>query len=81
MSWGDIAADRRGGGDSWIAGSYDPDLELFIIGTSQAKPWAAVSRGMSVDDDALYTNATLVEQFSPLAKVDFEMKNSFNIMA
>jgi alcohol dehydrogenase (cytochrome c) len=58
-SWGDVAADRRGGGDSWIAGSYDPALGLVIIGTSQAKPWVAVSRGMSVDDDALYTNSTL----------------------
>ncbi|MEM9686980.1 MAG: cell surface protein SprA, partial [Bacteroidota bacterium] len=29
----------------------------------------------------LYTNATLVEQFSPLARIDFETKNSFNILA
>lgn len=58
-SWGDVAPDRRGGGDSWIAGSYDPQLGLVIIGTSQAKPWVAVSRGMSVDDAALYTNSTL----------------------
>ncbi|GAB5413939.1 MAG: PQQ-binding-like beta-propeller repeat protein [Congregibacter sp.] len=58
-SWGDIAPDRRGGGDNWIAGSYDPDLKLFILGTSQAKPWVAASRGMSVDDAALYTNSTL----------------------
>lgn len=58
-SWGVVAPDRRGGGDSWIAGSYDPDLKLFILGTSQAKPWVAASRGMSVDDAALYTNSTL----------------------
>lgn len=58
-SWGDVAADRRGGGDNWIAGSYDPELGLFILGTSQAKPWVAASRGMSVDDAALYTNSTL----------------------
>ncbi|MEM9760320.1 MAG: PQQ-binding-like beta-propeller repeat protein [Pseudomonadota bacterium] len=58
-SWGDVAPNRRGGGDSWIAGSYDTDLGLFIMGTSQAKPWVAVSRGMSVDDAALYTNSTL----------------------
>ncbi|MFT6771849.1 MAG: alcohol dehydrogenase (cytochrome c) [Congregibacter sp.] len=58
-SWGDIEPDRRGGGDSWIAGSYDPELELFFLGTSQAKPWVAASRGMSVEDDALYTNSTL----------------------
>ena len=58
-TWGSIAADRRGGGDMWIAGSYDADLKLVIIGTSQPKPWAAVSRGMSTGDAALYTNSTL----------------------
>ena len=58
-SWGNVLPHRRGGGDTWIAGSYDPDLKLVIYGTSQPKPWAAVSRGMSVDDAALYTNSTL----------------------
>ncbi len=58
-SWGEVAPDRRGGGDVWIAGSYDPELDLVYFGTSQPKPWAAASRGMSVDDDALYTNSTL----------------------
>ncbi|MEQ8801121.1 MAG: alcohol dehydrogenase, partial [Haliea sp.] len=43
----------------WIAGSYDPALKLFILGTSQAKPWVAASRGMSATDEALYTNSTL----------------------
>ena len=33
--------------------------DLFYIGTAQAKPWVAASRGMSVLDAALYTNATL----------------------
>ena len=58
-SWGDVPPVLRGGGDTWIAGSYDPELKLFYIGTAQAKPWAAVSRGMSVADAALYTNSTL----------------------
>ena len=58
-TWGNVAPDRRGGGDIWIAGSYDPDLDLVYFGTSQPKPWAAPSRGMSVEDAALYTNATL----------------------
>jgi alcohol dehydrogenase (cytochrome c) len=58
-TWGDVAPDRRGGGDMWIAGTYDPELNLVFYGTSQPKPWAAVSRGMSVDDAALYTNSTL----------------------
>ncbi|GIX29758.1 MAG: pyrrolo-quinoline quinone [Porticoccaceae bacterium] len=58
-TWGGQPAELRAGGDTWIAGSYDPDLDLFYIGTSQAKPWVASSRGMTVDDEALYTNATL----------------------
>lgn len=58
-SWGDIQPDRRGGGDMWIAGSYDVELDLVIFGTSQPKPWAAVSRGMTTEDAALYTNSTL----------------------
>jgi alcohol dehydrogenase (cytochrome c) len=58
-SWGNIAPAFRAGGDTWIPGSYDPSLNLFYIGTSQAKPWVAASRGMSPLDAALYTNATL----------------------
>ncbi|MEY2908425.1 MAG: hypothetical protein RLZZ602_948 [Pseudomonadota bacterium] len=58
-TWGDVAPDRRGGGDMWIAGSYDSELDLVIFGTSQPKPWAAASRNMTVEDAALYTNSTL----------------------
>jgi alcohol dehydrogenase (cytochrome c) len=58
-SWAGLPPHLRAGGDTWIPGSYDPSLDLFYIGTSQAKPWVAASRGMSVLDAALYTNATL----------------------
>ena len=58
-SWGTLPPELRAGSDTWIAGSYDPELELFYIGTSQAKPWVAASRGMSPLDAALYTNSTL----------------------
>ncbi len=58
-SWGGLAPEFRAGGDTWIPGSYDPELGLFYIGTSQAKPWVAASRGMSPQDAALYTNSTL----------------------
>jgi alcohol dehydrogenase (cytochrome c) len=58
-TWGDMPAELRAGSDTWIAGSYDPELELFYIGTSQAKPWVAASRGMTPHDKALYTNSTL----------------------
>ena len=58
-SWADLPSYFRAGGDTWIPGSYDPELNLFYIGTAQAKPWVAVSRRMSPLDDALYTNSTL----------------------
>ena len=58
-TWAGLPAEMRAGGDNWIAGSYDPGLKLFFVGTSQAKPWVAVSRGMSPVDAALYTNSTL----------------------
>ena len=58
-SWGDVPPHLRAGGDTWIPGSYDPGLDLFYIGTAQAKPWVAASRGMSTRNDALYTNSTL----------------------
>jgi len=58
-TWGGQPPEFRAGGDMWIAGSYDPQLNLFYIGTSQAKPWVAASRGMRPTDAALYTNSTL----------------------
>ncbi|MCP4299161.1 MAG: PQQ-binding-like beta-propeller repeat protein [Gammaproteobacteria bacterium] len=58
-SWGGLPTQLRAGSDTWIPGSYDPESRLFYIGTSQAKPWVAASRGMSPNDAALYTNSTL----------------------
>jgi alcohol dehydrogenase (cytochrome c) len=58
-TWAGMPVELRGGGDNWIAGSYDPDLKLVILGTSQAKPWVAASRGMTPRAAALYTNSTL----------------------
>ena len=58
-TWGKIAPEFRGGGDTWIPGSYDPQLNLFYIGTAQAKPWVPASRGMTAFDAALYTTSTL----------------------
>lgn len=58
-TWAGIPVELRGGGDNWIAGSYDPELKLVILGTSQAKPWVAASRGMTPKDAALYTNSTI----------------------
>jgi alcohol dehydrogenase (cytochrome c) len=58
-TWGKQPMMFRGGGETWIAGSYDPDLNLTYWGTAQAKPWVPASRGMTVLDKALYTSSTL----------------------
>lgn len=58
-TWAGLPPEFRAGADMWIAGSYDPELDLFYIGTSQPKPWVAASRGMSTHDAALYSNSTL----------------------
>lgn len=58
-TWGDLPFEFRAGGDAWITGSFDPELNLLYWSASQAKPWAAPSRGLTVEDAALYTNSTL----------------------
>jgi alcohol dehydrogenase (cytochrome c) len=58
-TWGGIPLELRGGGDAWITGSYDPELDLIYWGTAQPKPWVPASRGMTTEDAALYTNSTL----------------------
>jgi alcohol dehydrogenase (cytochrome c) len=45
----------RGGGSTWITGSYDPDLDLVYWGTGNAGPWNAQKR----PGDNLYTAALL----------------------
>ena len=58
-TWGKLADNLRVGGETWIAGSYDPDLDLTYWGTAQAKPWMRASRGTGAFDSVLYTSSTL----------------------
>ena len=58
-TWGALSNIYRAGGETWITGSYDPELNLTYWGTAQAKPWMPVSRGMYTLDKALYTSATV----------------------
>ncbi len=58
-SWGDLPNLYRAGGETWITGSYDPDLNLTYWGTAQAKPWMPASRGMGSRDVGLYTSSTV----------------------
>ena len=57
-TWGGLPNMLRAGGDTWITGSYDPDLNLTYWGVAQAKPWMQASRGSGAAA-ALYSSATL----------------------
>ena len=58
-SWGELPDLYRAGGETWITGSYDPELGLTYWGVAQAKPWMPASRGMGSLDVALYTSSTV----------------------
>ena len=49
----------RAGGETWIVGSYDPDLDLTYWGVAQAKPWMPASRGNRITDASLYAASTV----------------------
>ena len=52
-TWKDLYAARHGGGNPWVPGSYDPETNLYIIGTGNPSPsYFADARG---NKDALYT--------------------------
>src|SRR5690349_19786769 len=57
-TWGTLPDAARVGAETWITGSYDPDLNLTYWGTAQAKPWMRASRG-SGNGATLYANSTL----------------------
>ncbi len=57
-TWNGLDDQFRVGGETWIAGTYDPNLNLTYWGTAQAKPWMRASRGTK-NDAALYTSATV----------------------
>lgn len=57
-SWGGLPTVFRAGGETWITGSIDPDLNTTYWGVAQAKPWFRVSRG-SGNGATLYANSTV----------------------
>ena len=71
---------KRGGGSTWITGSYDPDLKLVYWGVGNAGPWNAMMRSPG---DNLYTASVLALdpktgtikwhfQFSPNDPYDYD---------
>jgi alcohol dehydrogenase (cytochrome c) len=56
-TWGELPNLLRAGGDTWITGSYDPELNLTYWGIAQPKPWMRAIRG--TNGPALYTSSTV----------------------
>jgi alcohol dehydrogenase (cytochrome c) len=57
-TWNGLPNLLRGGGDTWIAGTYDPDLNTTYWGVAQTKPWFRASR-KSGSAATLYSSSTL----------------------
>ncbi len=57
-SWGNLPDNMRKGSETWIAGTYDPELNTTYWGTAQAKPWRRDLRG-SGKGDTNYANSTV----------------------
>jgi alcohol dehydrogenase (cytochrome c) len=58
-TWGYLPMNNRAGADTWMAGSYDPDLNLTYWGVAQSKPWNFLSRRTTPYDKTLYANSTV----------------------
>jgi alcohol dehydrogenase (cytochrome c) len=57
-TWNGLPNLLRGGGDTWIAGTYDPDLNTTYWGVAQTKPWFRASRKTG-NASTLYSSSTL----------------------
>src|SRR5580700_6104809 len=57
-SWGKLPNLFRAGGETWITGSFDPDLNLTYWGVAQSKPWMRASR-QSGNGATLFANSTV----------------------
>ncbi|WP_449421148.1 T9SS outer membrane translocon Sov/SprA [Pustulibacterium marinum] len=58
------------------------DYSAPLLGVDyDSQPDESLNSGGNFKSELLYTNVNLVEQFNPLVRVDFEMKNSVNVTA
>jgi alcohol dehydrogenase (cytochrome c) len=59
-TWGSLDAARHGGAQVWMAGSYDPETHLYIIGTGNPTPaYTALLRAPQDKHTNLYTCAVV----------------------
>ena len=64
-TWNNLPNEQRVGTETWIAGTYDPTLNLTYWGVAQAKPGMRASR-LSGNGGTAYANSTVA--------IDVEMK-------
>ena len=57
-TWNNLPDTQRAGTDTWIAGTYDPELNTTYWGVAQSKPWMRASRRTGAAA-TLYANSTL----------------------
>jgi len=58
-TWGNLPMNNRAGTETWLAGSYDPELNITYWGVAQSKPWNFLSRKLTPFDKTLYANSTV----------------------
>jgi alcohol dehydrogenase (cytochrome c) len=61
-SWNGLPVEKRNGASAWVAGSYDPDLNLVYFGVAQTYDTGPLRNPVNqpgVTNDALYTDSTL----------------------
>ena len=57
-SWNNLPDDKRDGAAIWVAGQYDPELNLTYWGTGSPSPWSTITRG-TYGADSLYVDSTV----------------------
>ena len=57
-SWNKLPDDKRDGAAIWVAGQYDPELNLTYWGTGSPSPWSTITRG-TFGADSLYVDSTV----------------------
>ncbi|HEY2843784.1 MAG TPA: PQQ-dependent dehydrogenase, methanol/ethanol family [Bryobacteraceae bacterium] len=58
-TWDPEGLKMGGGGSVWDGMAYDPEADLFYVGTGNAGPWSADARKQGKDKDNLYAASIL----------------------
>jgi alcohol dehydrogenase (cytochrome c) len=57
-TWNNLPDEKRDGAAIWVAGQYDPELNLTYWGTGSPSPWSTITRG-TFGADSLYVDSTV----------------------